>query len=88
MGARIVKTKKEIVENTVEEVIENGVTFIKNIHPGEILTLKDGSKFRFPSTRYSTGDQNEIDSLTELAAKGLNGIFIDEPEPTTEPATE
>ena len=87
MGARIVKTKQQVVEETVEEVIENGVSFIKNTHLGEVLKLNDGSLFRFPSTKYSTGDQNEIDSLTKLAGIKGNpfGIFIDEPE-TPEPA--
>ena len=80
--ARIVKSKTEVVEQRIEEVIENGVTFIKNIHPAEILKLKDGSKFKFPTTTYTTNDENEVESLIELAKSGNHGILIvEQPEP-------
>lgn len=84
--ARIVKSKTEVVSQQVEEVIENGVTFIKNVHPSEILKLKDGSKFKFPATSYTTNDDNEVESLIELAKSGNHGIFIvEQPELEKQP---
>jgi hypothetical protein len=51
------------------------VTFVNNI-TNRWLTLKDGTKYRFPDTKVTTSDPNLIDSLTELAKDTANGIFI------------
>ena len=80
--ARVVKTRQEVVEKTVEETVENAVTFIKNIHTGEILKFSDGTQFRFPKSKYVTNDDKEIEELVKLAEADGNPhrIFIEEPE--------
>jgi len=60
---------------TAPEQTGPSATFVNNI-TNRWLTLKDGTKYRFPNTKITTSDPNLIDSLTELAKDTANGIFI------------
>lgn len=43
------------------------VRFIKNIHPGEIITFKDKTTFRFPSPLFICKDEKLANKILEVA---------------------
>lgn len=44
-------------------------TFVKNIHPGEIIRFQDGTSFQFPSVVFVTHDEMLAARLVSVAAR-------------------